>query len=105
MRTGNGQLTVTWSAPANNGSALEDYTVQWKESSFSPYFWEGLDVGRADLSASVTTYTITGLDNDTAYQVRVRATNAGRVGRLVRRHLRDARYGDGPAAPLWLRHL
>ena len=80
VRAGNGQLTVTWSAPANNGSALEDYTVQWKESSFSRYFWEGLDVGRTDLSASATTYTITGLDNDTAYQVRVRATNAGGWG-------------------------
>ena len=80
VRAGNGQLTVTWSAPANNGSALEDYTVQWKESSFSRWFWEGLDVGRTDLSASVTTYTITGLDNDTAYQVRVRATNAGGWG-------------------------
>ena len=80
VRAGNGQLTVTWSAPANNGSALEDYTIQWKESSFSPYFWEGIDIGRADLSASVTTYTITGLDNDTAYQVRVRATNAGGWG-------------------------
>ena len=81
VRAGNGQLTVTWNTPANNGSALEDYTVQWKESSFSEWFWEGLDVGRADLRAGgATTYTITGLDNDTAYQVRVRATNAGGNG-------------------------
>ena len=82
VRSGSGQLTLTWSAPAANGAAIQTYTVQWKESSYSQWFWEGIAVGRTTLPArgGSMTYTITGLDNDTTYKIRVRASNAGGRG-------------------------
>ena len=80
VREEDGQLTLTWTAPANNGSAIQGYTVQWKESSYSEWFWEGIEVSLQDLPASTTMYTITGLTNATAYEVRVRASNAGGRG-------------------------
>ena len=80
VREADGQLTLTWTPPANHGSAIAGYTVQWKESSFSQWFWEGVAVSRQALPAATTSYTITGLTNATAYQVRVRATNAGGRG-------------------------
>ena len=66
-----GELSVTWSAPRDGGSAITEYTVQWKEDAGS---WDTA----ADVSEATTTdtsYTISGLSLSTRYAIRVFATN------------------------------
>ena len=65
-------LEASWTAPDDNGSAITDYDVEYRESSGS---WT--DAGHAGTS---TTKRIEGLTVDTAYEVRVRATNAEGTG-------------------------
>ena len=61
-------LTVNWSAPANAGPAITDYDVQYREGTTGDWS-DGNHTGTA------TTATLSGLSEDTSYQVRVRATN------------------------------
>ena len=61
-------LTVSWSAPANAGPAITDYDVQYREGT-SGSWTDGNHVGTA------TTATLSGLSENTSYQVQVRATN------------------------------
>ena len=61
-------LTVTWSAPANAGPAITDYDVQYREGT-SGNWSDGNHTGTA------TTATLSGLSENTSYQVQVRATN------------------------------
>ena len=61
-------LTVSWSAPANKGPAINDYDVQYREGTSGD--WSG---GSHDGTA--TTATLTGLAENTSHQVQVRATN------------------------------
>ena len=65
----NESLDVSWSAPAANGASITGYTVQWKsgDQQFS---------SSRQATSTTTSYTITGLTNDTTYTVRVRATNS-----------------------------
>src|SRR5258708_27825750 len=70
---GNGQATVSWTAPPNGGSAITTYTV-------TPYV--GSQPGTAT-PTSASPATITGLTNGTTYTFKVYATNAigqGAVG-------------------------
>ena len=62
------RLTVNWSAPSNAGPAITDYDVQYREGT-SGNWSDGGHAGTA------TTATLTGLSEDTSYQVQVRATN------------------------------
>ena len=62
------RLTVTWSAPANAGPAITDYDVQYRAGT-SGGWSDGGHTGTA------TTATLTGLSENTSYQVQVRATN------------------------------
>lgn len=66
----NGQLALSWSAPANGGSAITDYLIEYKPSS-SPVWMPVSDA----VSAS-TGGTITGLTNGVQYDVRVYAVNS-----------------------------
>ncbi len=61
-------LTVTWTKPANAGPAITDYDVQYREGT-SGSWTDGNHTG-ADLTA-----TLSGLSENTSYQVQVRATN------------------------------
>ena len=61
-------LTVNWSAPANAGPAITDYDVQYRAGTTGN--WS--DGGH---SGTATTATLTGLSENTSYQVQVRATN------------------------------
>jgi len=66
---GNGQVTVTWDAAPNNGSAITSSTV-----TASPG-------GRtATVNGAGTSATVTGLTNGTAYTFTVRSTNARGTG-------------------------
>ena len=69
LTLGNGQLDVSWNAPANEGTPITGYTVQWKS---------GSEEYHADRQAetAATSQTITGLANGTTYVVRVRASNS-----------------------------
>ena len=66
-------LTVNWSAPANAGPAITDYDVQYREGTSGN--WS--DAGHA---GTAITATLTGLSENTSYQVQVRATNAEGTG-------------------------
>ena len=67
------RLTVNWSAPANAGPAITDYDVQYREGTSGDWS-DGNHVGTA------LTATLTGLAENTSYQVQVRATNAEGTG-------------------------
>ena len=61
-------LTVNWSAPSNAGPAITDYDVQYR-AGMSGSWSDGGHAGTA------VTATLTGLSENTSYQVQVRATN------------------------------
>ncbi len=61
-------LTVNWSAPSNAGPAIRDYDVQYREGT-SGSWSDGGHTGAA------TTATLSGLSENTSYQVQVRATS------------------------------
>src|SRR5690606_26150612 len=67
----NSQVTLTWSAPANNGSAITDYIVEYGETSGFP---GNAQVFNDGVSAT-TGATVTGLVNGTEYSFRVAAVN------------------------------
>ena len=64
--SGNGQATVTWTKPADNGSTITGYTVTSSD---------GQTCTTND--ADTLTCTVTGLTNGTAYTFTVTATNGG----------------------------
>ena len=70
---GDGQITVTWSAPDDGGSALSGYEVRYRTSSTSGSgagAWQDWPHG-----GLATWAVISGLDNGTPYDVQVRAAN------------------------------
>ena len=80
-----GVLTVRWSAPADDGgSAITDYDVRYRVKPVSggsggsgdPAWTEQAD----DTDSTALTTTLSGLTNDTTYQVQVRAQNANGEG-------------------------
>ncbi len=66
---GNGQASVSWTAPTNGGSAITGYTVTSSPSGPA-----------VTSSVSGTAATVTGLTNATAYTFTVTATNAVGTG-------------------------
>ncbi len=67
---GNTQISLSWTAPDDGGSALTDYIVEYKLSS-EPTTWTTF----ADGTSTSTTATVTGLTNDLSYNFRVKAVN------------------------------
>jgi hypothetical protein len=67
---GNTTASVSWTAPAANGSAITDYLVQFSSNGGSSWttFTDGV--------STATSVTVTGLTNGTAYVFRVRAVNS-----------------------------
>ena len=69
--SGHQQLTVSWGAPNDGGSAITEYTLQWKSGG------QGFNSSRQrTIAAPSHTDTIPSLTNGTEYTVRVRATTA-----------------------------
>jgi uncharacterized repeat protein (TIGR02543 family) len=67
--TGNGQITLNWTAPNNGGSAITRYEVRRRTGTGAWGAW-------ATLAGSGTSRTVTGLVNGTSYGFQVRAVNA-----------------------------
>ena len=68
---GQGQLAVTWVAPASpGGSAITDYLVKYSSNSGST--WKNF----TDPVSTVPSLTVTGLTNGTSYVIKVIAKNA-----------------------------
>ncbi len=63
------QLSISWTAPVDNGTAITDYNIEYKESAAGVWlvFADGVST---DLSS-----TVTGLSEETSYDFRVRAFN------------------------------
>ena len=61
-------LSLRWTAPANSGSAINDYDVQYREAGGSFTDWPH--------TGTSTNTTITGLTANTRYEIQVRAHNA-----------------------------
>ena len=74
LTAGNEKLTAMWAAPANGGSAITGYDVEWKTAAQT---WaQAGTAGQSDTAAAdATDHEITGLTNNTEYTVRVRAAN------------------------------
>ena len=72
LTAGETWLEATWTAPADNGSAITGYDVHYRETGGN---WQN-----ANHTGTGTTKRITGLTADTAYEVRVRASNAEGAG-------------------------
>ncbi|MXZ27171.1 MAG: hypothetical protein F4Y72_02575, partial [Gammaproteobacteria bacterium] len=72
LTAGETWLDVSWTAPADNGSAITGYDVHYRETGGN---WQ--DAGH---TGTGTTKRITGLTADTAYEVRVRASNSEGAG-------------------------
>ena len=70
LASGNAELTVTWDAPDDGGSAITGYTVQWKSGT------QNYNTTSRQATVTTTTHTIPSLTNDTTYTLRVKATNA-----------------------------
>ncbi|MEJ5255823.1 MAG: fibronectin type III domain-containing protein [Acidimicrobiales bacterium] len=78
---GDGEVTISWNPPVDNGSPITGYTVV-------PYIG-GVAQAPVSFDASSTTRTITGLTNGVTYTFRVSATNARGQGP-----------GSGPSGPV-----
>ncbi len=82
LTQGNKKLDVSWSAPSDTGSsAITDYDVQYRTSADHPNNGDPagnwMDVTH---TGTATTARITGLTNDTPYDVQVRAESAAGEG-------------------------
>jgi len=73
---GNGSVSLTWTAPANGGSAITGYAVE--TSSDDGAHWSA-PLASA-LTSTATSATVTGLTNGTGYAFRIAATNANGTG-------------------------
>ena len=68
---GDGVLEVSWIEPANNGAEIEYYELQYRSDDSEPWEPDGRRI-------TATSATIEDLENETEYEVQVRAVN--RVG-------------------------
>ncbi len=64
------EVDLSWSAPGNNGSAITDYIIEYKETAQPTYSIF------ADGTSASTAVTVTGLNNGVSYDFRVSAVNS-----------------------------
>ena len=86
VAVGDTTATVSWTAPAANGSAITGYTLRYKRTSETD--WTSHSLG-----ATETSRELQDLTNDVVYEVQVEATNG--VGSSGWRHTVHAVHADG----------
>lgn len=87
-----GTLTISWSAPLNNGgAAITDYEYQHYHYDASTRQWTNWSEWYSVGNSTATTYTITGLTTDVVYVVRMRAKNSAGGGDTTSIRLAGAR--------------
>ena len=75
VTTASGENTITWTAPANNGSPITGYTVQWSKADATGDFNSFTDLaGCVDVLTLSCTHS--SLINGDTYKYQVKATNA-----------------------------
>ena len=67
---GDGQATLSWSAPSNGGAPITDYDYEYR-----PKEGHGWREYEKDTTSATTSKTISGLSNGEEYRFRVRAVN------------------------------
>lgn len=73
---GTGQVSLTWTAPAANGSPITDYIIEYSLS--SPIVWTEFNEGPSGVNATPAV-TVTGLSSG-SYVFRVAAVNGEGIG-------------------------
>ena len=73
-QVGNAQVTLTWTAAADNGSAITTYQYQQQAGTGTFEAWTAIP-SSAPGGTNATSYTVTGLTNGTTYTFQVRAVN------------------------------
>jgi len=70
---GNTQISLTWSAPSDNGAAITDYIIEYRtgSDSFAAF---------SDGTSTATSATVTGLTNGVSYDFQVKAVNSVGTG-------------------------
>ena len=71
---GEGEVTLSWTAGADGGSAITGHEYQQKAGSEADGEWTPI-ANSAPGKANATSYTVTGLTNATTYRFKVRAVN------------------------------
>ena len=71
------QLSVSWDDPANGGSAITGYEVQWRADAQT---WEQAEAAGQSGTGAARPHIITGLGGGGAHHVRVRLMNAAAFG-------------------------
>ena len=61
-------LSVTWSAPSNTGPAIDDYDLRYRQGTSEAW-------NESEHTGTVASAVIEGLNEDSSYQVQVRASN------------------------------
>ena len=74
--TGDGDVVLSWTAPASNGLAISSYEYQQKAGADAYGPWTSIPGS----GPSTRSYTVTGLTSGTTYAFRVRAVNAAGPG-------------------------
>ena len=65
-------ISLSWSVPS--GSVVDSYEVMWERDTSGEC--PDKDEGSATITDGSTSYTITGLEEDSSYTITVNATNA-----------------------------
>lgn len=73
LTRGTRQIGVSWSAPSNGGRPLTSYILRYRINGTST--WTSITFGSGTVEFANRSYTITGLSNDTTYEVQIAATN------------------------------
>ena len=76
----NQTVNLSWAAPANNGSAITGYRVEYRPSSGGAWIHVTSGSGNGDFASNVNSWPVSGLAPRVSYNFRVAARNAAGLG-------------------------
>ena len=99
---GDGQVTLTWTAPLDDGGAdIDRYEYRHAQGISVPANTTWLPAGDGETRQQ----TVTGLDNDRQYTFEVRAANSAGEGRAASIQTRPAANANVPGTPRFLKAI